>query len=659
MRTKSNKKLWLFVLSFLMVTLFSLGLVGVQTTNKSLATEGQVTNSFYMDDGASIRLTEGSTGIRFTGYLSTDLYNSNNEYGVIITPASYLTKHSISDDFINKLDTAYGTDQNGSPNGYLKMTSVPNLENGLYVIRGSIAKMRYENMNRKFVGIAYSFDGTNYVYADINGDISRSVAEVAADVYTEYQYKGNPNEYDTDDINIVKDFLNKAKNQATGNAENAMEDIPTTLALSSSTLNLKLLEEQTITATSNIDLKSIIWESSDNEIATVENGVVKAVGLGTATITAYLADATPATCEVTTAFDASGLTGNYVADFDSESYVNLLGKTSDAGLYPESLTTEIVSNVEDDYGSTAESAVKITVKPGSSGSCQFRLTLPKSLTTTTATYRIMIDSESTGLKSILRPGLFAFISIDNGGNITSEVGVTEMDRWYNAIYTLPGGYGIDVYGDYIDFNVNCNGNLDDTIVFYLDCIMDGDCRAELEEEIMKTLVEGLTGNYVANFNSKLYASLFSVPNSTLAPESLTTEIVSNVEDDYGSTAESAVKITVKPGSSGSCQFRLTLPKQLKGGAVTFRIMIKSESTNLSIVRPGMYEFIGINGTNVSSEVGMTEMNKWCDASHGYTDGTDAQKSYIEFNIARKDSNAAQEDNAVEIYLAWIRDDTVA
>ena len=93
--------------------------------------------------------------------------------------------------------------------------------------------------------------------------------------------------------------------------EKAGADIPATgVTLDKTTLSLTEGESATLTATVEPESatdKAIVWTSSDNAVATVENGVVTAVKAGTATITAACGSA-KAECTVTvTAAPASPL----------------------------------------------------------------------------------------------------------------------------------------------------------------------------------------------------------------------------------------------------------------------------------------------------------------------------------------------------------------
>lgn len=79
--------------------------------------------------------------------------------------------------------------------------------------------------------------------------------------------------------------------------------VPTALSLSSTTLALNPTATATLTPTytpADANYKTdITWTTSDASVATVDNGVVTAIGAGTATITATTANSVSATCAVT------------------------------------------------------------------------------------------------------------------------------------------------------------------------------------------------------------------------------------------------------------------------------------------------------------------------------------------------------------------------
>lgn len=98
----------------------------------------------------------------------------------------------------------------------------------------------------------------------------------------------------------------------------------TSVTISSATMELKEGESATLTATivpDNASNANVNWSSSDESVVTVNNGIVKGVKFGTATITAMSASGgKTATCSVTVkkiAFDDSYFNTYVFANFDT------------------------------------------------------------------------------------------------------------------------------------------------------------------------------------------------------------------------------------------------------------------------------------------------------------------------------------------------------
>ena len=91
---------------------------------------------------------------------------------------------------------------------------------------------------------------------------------------------------------------------------------PTGITLNTNSLSLTVGATSTLTATLQPDgaTGSISWLTSNSNVATVSNGVVTAVGAGTATITAKYSDSAKAQCAVTVTSSGGqgGQTGDYI-----------------------------------------------------------------------------------------------------------------------------------------------------------------------------------------------------------------------------------------------------------------------------------------------------------------------------------------------------------
>ena len=76
------------------------------------------------------------------------------------------------------------------------------------------------------------------------------------------------------------------------------EVVEKTIALDTTTKELVVGDSFTLTATTTPADAQVVWSTSNEAIATVENGTVTAISAGTATVTAQNDTAT-ATCEIT------------------------------------------------------------------------------------------------------------------------------------------------------------------------------------------------------------------------------------------------------------------------------------------------------------------------------------------------------------------------
>lgn len=611
--TKLSKKLVLSLCAFGATLCCALGATFNLQSKTAIAQNenAQPTSTFYMKEGASIRLTEGSTGIRFTAQLKASAYDANKTYGVIIMPSQYLTANNITSDYINALDTKYGfTEVEGLqvPDGYLKMNCLPEKdENGVdYVVMGSIANVYYDNINLDFTGIAYATtDGVNYEYAEVVGGdysaISRNVTRVATSAYNEYAYKNNPENYTSDHAKIMQNFIKAGKNKAQGNKEDEMTDIPDTLSFTQETLNAVIGEEYTLSVQSNIPTTSTVFESSDTTVATVDkNGVVKALKKGTVTITAKNGTAT-ATCEVTANVDTTDLTDNYLATFSSEGYGTFF--TSEGEAYPPtSITTEYVENVTLG-GATVANAIKAVIqvpRVGNLAQANFKLYLPKAITQSTYTMRLLVVGENLPSDWWVRTK-----NKSDGGDIhIGTYNTTDYATCADAWLTVVGN---NYFDEYIQMFVGSGSTYTTTITVYFDCIIDGNVKDTLQAEtrtgVLETLVaKGLGDNYLADYSSNLYGQ--TVMRGTC--NEIKAEYVENKVDTNGAYAKNVLKVSAKAGKIGNYlygDYYLYLPKSLVGTKYTIRFMYSSESTTGAYARTILSTGAGaLNFQNYTADV---------------------------------------------------------
>ncbi|MDE6555898.1 MAG: C10 family peptidase, partial [Duncaniella sp.] len=130
-----------------------------------------------------------------------------------------------------------------------------------------------------------------------------------------------------------------------------------------------IVEGQTLTLTATIDPematdKTVIWSTSDEEVATVEEGVVTAVKAGQAVITAKTSNGLSATCNVTVTAQVIEPTGISL-DKTEASIVEGQTLTLTATIDPEMATDKtVIWSSSDEEVATVEEGVVTAVKVG-------------------------------------------------------------------------------------------------------------------------------------------------------------------------------------------------------------------------------------------------------------------------------------------------------
>lgn len=331
--------------------------------------------------------------------------------------------------------------------------------------------------------------------------------------------------------------------------------------------------------------------------------------------------------------------GNYLADFSAEAYTQMVVKPTESEyIIPASLTANYVENVTDSKGATAKNAMKVTLVTNNHtvGIGDFDIKLPKATTQTTVTLRFMVSSEST-------EGL-AFRAM----NATRASGAKEFtsmqkDVWHTVTYT----YTADM--DCLKFRIcDIKGA---TGVIYFDCIMDGDCVEELENELLQDVLaelkQDLEEGCLADFSSQLYSNIF-VSDASYGPSSMIAQYVENLEDGSGNVAKNALKLTItspQVGATTQANFKLYLPKSMTNGTHQMRMMVKSEGLSekwwVRTIKSGGSGDLHLGTPNQQSFTTDT----WCSVTV-----TNAYEKYIHFRVGADDVK----NITFTIYFDWVK-----
>lgn len=308
-----------------LVGAFCFGLGTALTLTNNVQVEA-TTADFEMKTGAAVRLATESAGLRFIAEMDESKYNevidsATGEYkagmslGMVIVPTVYVE------------DAPEGTtdwlDYIGDKKKVVLDIPAEKVyeKDGSWCFNGVLTNIEFNSLDIDFIGIAYSYDGTDYDYADFTiANNSRNVALVASralndttvtynatnkallqDFITNTLYR-EAGVFAYEDGDTVLYYDSYAAYQADTERTNGSADIQTVASSLNYTLEyidvqddaeFSLADGQmTLTvdsAVADADYSNIIqWSSSNENVATVENGKVTAVSGGEVTITATL-----------------------------------------------------------------------------------------------------------------------------------------------------------------------------------------------------------------------------------------------------------------------------------------------------------------------------------------------------------------------------------
>jgi hypothetical protein len=259
----------------------------------------------------------------------------------------------------------------------------------------------------------------------------------------------------------------------------------------------------------------------------------------------------------------------YLADFSVPAYEKFIcAPTVSEYIIPASLSAKYEENITDKKGMIASNAIKVTSVTNNMGACfgDFVIKLPKATTQNAVTVRFMIERLDDGLG-------FRAMTADFSGGAVNGLENYEKGVWHTITYAYTAGV------DFVGFRVCNKAGL--TAIVYFDCVMDGNSVEQLENELMKgvlaSLAQPLTGNYLADFSSASYASVFSTAGEPYPPTAIDTEFVENVADANGEVVKNALKVKINSpqvGAMSMAHFKLYLPKKMTSANYTLRLMVQ-------------------------------------------------------------------------------------
>ena len=321
------------IIAGLLLAFATTSAVGAVALNQEVASaENEAVKTFYVTAGASVRAT-APTGIRFKGAMDKTVYNDvmteengvEKQVGMYVFPASYYNNAAAFSDgnvanyhnLKQKLDYVFYDSANADVDNLIYS------EDGeTYYMNAVVGNVLLQNYDLEFVAVAYiaetTAEGTAYTYAAMDYETTAtSIAETSAILYDDCA--GNDSVQAVlfdyiegaylDSVGVTYDKATQSyqKDGASwATIDEAIEGLGANFALtiSKSTIEMTPSAMETLTATvknggdDTVLSQYVQWKSSDNTVATVENGKVSAIKEGNATITATLGAMT-ATCDVT------------------------------------------------------------------------------------------------------------------------------------------------------------------------------------------------------------------------------------------------------------------------------------------------------------------------------------------------------------------------
>ena len=242
------------LISLLSVFAISVTAYGVHGTTKmadaATAESVKVTGDFVMKTGGAVR-KEAPTGIRFSTYVKESVYDETYTYGTLIYPAELLGDNALTVETQDVMNIRTNVWAESDAEGYKLYHAV-------------LTEIPEEYYGTELVARSYVFSNETYTYVEETQ--TRSIAQVAASALAN-------GEKDSAD-NLLANYVDKTV----------------------TSFSLNTTEKQSLKAGDTFTLEAQVepagyevgWTTSNASVAQVKDGVVTAVGAGTATITASL-----------------------------------------------------------------------------------------------------------------------------------------------------------------------------------------------------------------------------------------------------------------------------------------------------------------------------------------------------------------------------------
>jgi len=559
---------------------------------------------FKMNEGATLRLNEGSynAGLRFSARMTA--YDEDATYGFVIAPKEYfeeytgdyalnLLKNNSTKPVINLLSKVLDGGERGNGN--------------YYEIQASISNIMYKNMNREFTGLAYIYKDGQYIDAEFTSldAISTSVLQAALDAERNEEYTG-------DDLDVVNTFIHKGLMSAKGVAESDYDkdaSVDVTLAFTETTANVKYGNSVTLDLQTNVS-KNIIGYEYDEKLLDFDasTGKVTPKEIGEATITAYCYDKT-ATFTVNTTVEEG-----YYTVFNAPGTLKDITLNDRAYRTASDISVDLATNVKDRAGVTEPYAAKITVTSSISDNSisDILFTLPREVDVTKGGVTIAINIAET-------QGTFAIFNVHRWAT-NAETGKPLFDAIDPVSYSTKGQR---LFTDatqkeaalnlwkyiYVDFTT-ATAALDKLAlafsgmpsgtesVVYVAYIAEGDVSAEktaaAQEQLMDGLRNSLTDDYIAQFDNELYKSLVTVQSSSYYFEGgMKVDLVDEFQGEKGVLKISGIINTV----NGQIIAKIKMPKAYTQKFTVKFYVVGKEYNGSDCVAPGLLGFC--NGSDNS------------------------------------------------------------